>query len=372
MEGGITEDDRMTMLRAAVAKVGRDELKSALARSSEARPQTPKAVGNALNALGKHRDPVGVVDKPQYRAALPFLAALISDACLTRTIEALGDHSDDPTRAQLEEALDEVRDSFSDVTIGVMLASVASSGMPASDLCFDVAATDGRFGLAGWAEFGTAVLTPTPGSRGKSAVTPEQREARRLKKQKDADERRKKMEVARKAGEQVRRAKKVERSQTALPLRCSSRRVRGAGEQRGSSVDPARRADPGPGGGVRSERPLGHRSGFRLGAVQFRRPVPTRPRGEVAAMRGGGGVPDPPPGSSRLLRGWGQEPRLEVGAAAPLEAGRLRAAHLDRRRLVAGPTGRRWSGGLALSRGLERPLVASDRSEIRTTANAAD
>ncbi len=215
MEGGITEDDRMTMLRAAVAKVGRDEVKSALARSSEARPQTPKAVGNALNALGKHRDPVGVVDKPQYRAALPFLAALISDACLTRTIEALGEHSDDPTRAQLEEALDEVRDSFSDVTIGVMLASVAGGDMPASDLCFDIAATDARFGLAGWAEFGTAVLTPTPGSRGRSAVTPEQREARRLKKQKDADERRKKMEAARKAGEQVRRARKVERLQTA-------------------------------------------------------------------------------------------------------------------------------------------------------------
>jgi hypothetical protein len=215
MEGGITEHDRMTMLRAAVAKVGRDEVKSALARSSEARPQTPKAVGNALNALGKHSDPVGVVDKPQYRAALPFLAALISDACLSRTIEALGDHSDDPTRAQLEEALDDVRDSYPDVTIGVMLASVASSDMPASDLCFDVAATDARFGLAGWAEFGTAVLTPTPGSRGKRSVTPEQREARRLKKQKDADERRKKMEVARKAGEQVRRAKKVERSQTA-------------------------------------------------------------------------------------------------------------------------------------------------------------
>jgi hypothetical protein len=215
MEGGITESDRMTMLRAAVAKVGRDEVKSALARSSEAQHQTPKAVANALNALGKHRDPVGVVDKPQYRAVLPSLAALISDACLTRTIEALGDHSDDPTRAQLEEALDEVRDSFSDVTIGVMLASVAWGGMAASDLCFDIAATDARFGLAGWAEFGAAVLTPTPGSRGKSAITPEQREARRLKKQKDADERRKKMEVARKAGEQVRRAKKVDRSQAA-------------------------------------------------------------------------------------------------------------------------------------------------------------
>jgi hypothetical protein len=43
-------------------------------------------------------------------------------------------------------------------------------------------------------------------------VTPEQREARRLKKHKDAEERRKKLEVARKAGEQVGRTKKKERS----------------------------------------------------------------------------------------------------------------------------------------------------------------
>lgn len=43
-------------------------------------------------------------------------------------------------------------------------------------------------------------------------MTPEQREARRLKKHKDAEERRKKLEVARKAGEQVGRTKKKERS----------------------------------------------------------------------------------------------------------------------------------------------------------------
>jgi hypothetical protein len=212
MEVGITDQARSTMLRAAMAKVGRDELKAALARSSEALPQIPKAAGNALNALRKHRDPTSVVDRAQYRVALPYLAAVVSDGCLIRTIEVLGDHSDDPSREQLLEALDQVRDSFSDVTIAVMLASVASGEMPASDLCFDVAATDARFGLTDWSEFAADAGSSPPASREVSTVTPEQREARRLKKQKDADERRKKMEAARKAGEQVRRMKKQERS----------------------------------------------------------------------------------------------------------------------------------------------------------------
>ena len=93
-----------------------------------------------------------MVTRPQYRAALPYLAAVLADACLTRTIEVLGDHSDDPDREQLLDALDEVRRSFSDGTIGVMLASVADAEMPASDLCFEVAAGDERFGLTGWSD----------------------------------------------------------------------------------------------------------------------------------------------------------------------------------------------------------------------------
>jgi len=214
MEGEITDRDRATLVKAAVARVGRDEMKTALGRTNEPSFQSPKAVTNALNALRKHRDPAGVVTRPQYRAALPYLAAVLADACLSRTIEALGDHSDDPTREQLLVAIEEVRGSFSDITIGVMLASVADGDMPASDLCFQLATSDERFGLTDWAaQEETAPKGParSPVDR---ATTPEQREARRLKKQRDAEERRRKMEAARKAGEQVRRARK-ERSSTA-------------------------------------------------------------------------------------------------------------------------------------------------------------
>ena len=213
MERAITDRDRSIMLRAAVAKVGRDELKAALAVTTEARAGIPTAVANALNALRKHRDPVGAVGTAPYRAALPIVAAAIADACLTDTIEALGDHSDDPTREQLLAALDGLRGSYADVTIAVMLASVADGGMPASDLCFEILDSDERYGLTDRSAFEGSPPAKEPVKGPARAVTPEQREARRLKKRNDATERRQRMEAARKAGEQVRRARKQERSE---------------------------------------------------------------------------------------------------------------------------------------------------------------
>jgi len=217
MEAGITDSARIAMVRAAVAKVDRNELKTALDLTADPRFQAPKAVANALNALRKHRDPAGVVTRPQYRAALPFVAAAIADACLTRTIEVLGDHSEDPTKEQLLDALDQVRGSFDDSTIAVMLASVADDDMPASDLCFEIVAGDPRFGLTGASDPAPAVPEQPRTPAAREGVSPEQREARRLKKQRDAEERRKKMEAARKAGEQVRRERKKERTTPVAP-----------------------------------------------------------------------------------------------------------------------------------------------------------
>ena len=215
MEVGITDSARSAMVRAAVVRVERDELKTALALTADPRFEAPKAVANALNALRRHRDPAAVVGRPQYRAALPYVAAAVSDACLARTIEVLDEHSDDPTREQLLEALEEVGSEFTTPTVAVMLASVADSDMPASDLCFEIVSEDQRFGLADLPDDAEA-RAPKPAESARDAVTPEQREARRLKKQKDADERRKKMEAARKAGEQVRRERKKERTGGAM------------------------------------------------------------------------------------------------------------------------------------------------------------
>lgn len=221
MEGGITDRDRATMLRAAVARVGRDEMKSALALATDPSFRPSKVVANALNALRKHRDPAGVVANAQYRAALPYVAAAIADECLSQTIEALGEHSDDPSKDELLDALGQVSGKFSDVTIGVMLASVADGDMPASDLCFDILSADERYGLTDWSGHGapdaaTLAAKTAPSDQTASGPTPEQREARRLKKQKDAEDRRKRGEAKERAAEQVRRARKKERSAPAL------------------------------------------------------------------------------------------------------------------------------------------------------------
>ena len=155
----------------------------------------------------------------------------------------LGDHSDDPSREQLLDALDQVSGSFSSGTIGVMLASVADGQMPASDLCFEVAAGDERFGLTGWAVDEPRGAQRPAAAPVERATTPEQREARRLKKQKDAEERRRKMDAARKAGEQVRRARKQERTGAAAAAASASNaaggtRPEGTAAGREASVTP--------------------------------------------------------------------------------------------------------------------------------------
>jgi hypothetical protein len=212
MEGDISDSDRLTLVRAAVARVTNRELQAGLDRSLDPSVPIPKPMGNALKALRKHRDPSSVLDKAQYRATVPYVAALIADDSLSATIEALGDHSDDPTREQLLDALEQVRASYPDEILAVMLASVADGDMPASDLCFELATSDERFGLTTWSEFGAAIDVAPAKSAVASTTTPEQREARRLKKQKEAEERRKRMEASRKAGEQLRRARKKVRA----------------------------------------------------------------------------------------------------------------------------------------------------------------
>jgi hypothetical protein len=147
MEVDISELDRDALLRETVAKVGPNELKAALDLATQPGYQPPKAVHNALLALRRHHDPASYLTRTQYRPTVPYLAAALSDKCLTRTIEVLGDHSEDPTRDQLAEALDTVRPDFADPVIAVMLAGVAHDELPSSDLCVELLATDPRYGL---------------------------------------------------------------------------------------------------------------------------------------------------------------------------------------------------------------------------------
>jgi len=227
MEGAITDGAREAMLRSTLARVGRAELKTALARAVDPRVPTSPAVRNAVNALRRHADPAAALDKVQYRVVLPYAAAACSDACLSATIESLGDHADDPTREQLLEALDAVRSDHDDVTIAVMLASVADGDMPASDLCFDILATDPRYGVTDRAE--REVTTPAvptipdqpSNENADRRVAPtensDRRDARRRKKQRDAAQRRRTADAARTVGARRRQARKETRIAAAGP-----------------------------------------------------------------------------------------------------------------------------------------------------------
>ena len=212
MEGPITDSAREAMLLAALTRVDVRSLRESLQTVSDPRFPISKPIANALAALRKHRDPSSVLGKAQYRAALPYAAAVYAEPCLAAVIEALGDHADDPTAEQLTEAIDSVGSDFDDTTVTVMLASVADGDMAASDLCFSLLESDDRFGLTGWQQF---ERTATDSSRVRpsapAGATPEQRDARRAKKQREAEERRKRAETTAKAAEQVRAARKKER-----------------------------------------------------------------------------------------------------------------------------------------------------------------
>ena len=337
MEAGITDSDRATLVRAAVARVGTGRAEGGAGPDRRSVFQAPKAVANALNALRKHRDPAGVVTRPPYRAALPYVAAAVADDCLARTIEVLGDHSDDPTREQLLAALERSRDSFCAVTIAVMLAiggRQPHAGL--RSLLRDLATTDETYGLTGWAtEVGRDARRrnrPSPGGVRPSSGRPGARRSSGTPRSGARSWRRPARPGSRSDGPE-RQSGRRRRSDRAP--KATGTPARAAREHRPAS-DPAGRPHPGPGGGVRPRRPLGGRRGVRLGPVRPRRSGPAGARREVAAVRGRGGVVHRAAGSGGLLRRGDEEPRLEVRATRPLEAGRLRPADLDRERAAAG------------------------------------
>jgi len=215
MEGPVTESDREAMLLAALSRVDPRSLRESLKTAAGPHMPTAKPVANAVAALRKQRDPSSVLAKAQYRVALPYIASVVSGPCLTAVIEVLGDAADDPTRAQLLEAIDAVGADHDDVSVTVMLASVAVEDMAASDLCFSLLDSDERFGVPEWDRHrrpgaeprGTRV--PAPGA------SREQREARRARKRRETEERRRRAESAARAADHVRAARKKERTASA-------------------------------------------------------------------------------------------------------------------------------------------------------------
>ena len=91
MEGPITDSAREAMLLAALARTDPRSFKDALQVVSDPRFPISKPTANALAALRKHRDPRSVLDRAQYRVAVPYAAAIYSEPCLAAVIEAFAD-----------------------------------------------------------------------------------------------------------------------------------------------------------------------------------------------------------------------------------------------------------------------------------------
>jgi hypothetical protein len=116
----------------------------------------PLAIRTALQALRRKRDPVSFLGQPQYRPTIPLVAEAVSEACQDAAISALGEAADNPDRAQLLAAIEEIKDSFPTSTIALMLAFVSVTNMEAADLCDSILKSEAVFQVpAAFAQTGT-------------------------------------------------------------------------------------------------------------------------------------------------------------------------------------------------------------------------
>lgn len=140
--------ERSKQLRAAVAAVPPDKLRSAAATLTEdvirALPGPARPVANQLK---RSKDPNETLRRLPNPLIVSLLADSLSDDCLEATRDALGDAADDPTKEQLLAALETVLETHDVAEVRVTLAVVANADAEASDLCHALLAEDARFAI---------------------------------------------------------------------------------------------------------------------------------------------------------------------------------------------------------------------------------
>ena len=360
MEGPITDSAREAMLLAALTRVDAAVLPGLA--PGRVRPPVPdlqadrQRPGRAAQAPGPQ---VGARTGPVPGRPARTRPPSTPSRAWPRSSRRWATHADDPTRDQLLEAIDAVGADYDDVTVAVMLASVADGDMAASDLCFTLLDTEERFGLTGWRAFERTAAPDERRARAPASggATEEQREARRAKKQRDAEERRRKAEAAARAAEQVRQARKKERAAPRPPLG-----ARPGGPAPAPVLPeprpPAGRADP----ARRRRSSTATTRGRPAWSWPGSRSTPTTPDhpgldGKVRPCVVIAGSRHPPSGPSRVLGGRGEEPRLEVASRAPLAAVGVRRADVDRRDRGRGSRARGGPDRIPRTRRLELALV---------------
>jgi hypothetical protein len=157
----VADAERSRRLRAAVVCAPPDALRKATSSiTEEVIRALPGPARPLANQLRRSDDPASLLRKLPQPMIVSVLADVLSDECLHATRDALGDAADDPTREQLDAALETVLETFDVATVRIMLAEVASGEAEAADKCDAILAEDPRFALP------DDVLTPAAAPRG--------------------------------------------------------------------------------------------------------------------------------------------------------------------------------------------------------------
>lgn len=137
------------------------------------------------------------VSKGRINGDLERMALVLTDACLTDCIEALGDNSDDPSEENLREVLPAVIEKHGLATTQVMLASVVTGEAIASPIITRLLKHDEAWKLPPAPVVETAPVATTRADDPERAVLKEQRRARKAAEQEAARRRREQAEAAR-------------------------------------------------------------------------------------------------------------------------------------------------------------------------------
>jgi hypothetical protein len=137
------------------------------------------------------------VQKGRINGDLERMALVLTDACLTDCIEALGDDSDDPSEENLRDVLPAVIEKHGLATTQVMLASVVTGEAIASPIITRLLKHDEAWKLPPAPVIETAPIPVAKVDDPERAALKDQRKARKAAEQEAARRRREQSEAAR-------------------------------------------------------------------------------------------------------------------------------------------------------------------------------
>jgi len=189
---------RLDRLQNSVLNASPDALRDALGRMPDSTlKDIAKAVGTPTPVLRRSANPAARLRRTSDPKHFALVSEALVQAPLEITVDTLGDNADDPTYEQLLAALEVTAEHHSAEEISAMLAYVAATGQAAAPVCDRILTEDDRYHVADppapdegddAENDPPAFGVPVPPAR---TASPEQRAARKARRQKEqADKRR--------------------------------------------------------------------------------------------------------------------------------------------------------------------------------------